>query len=774
MLTRYIRFVTEHKWLTLAMLGFVTLLAVFSISRGVIASSMGQMFLGEHPGYPTYLERIRQFVSDEVIVVAFEHPQPLSPGNLEKLRTAEATIERLEEVQRVDSLLDAQRITFKNGELHVETYAETAQKRPDLQDALLKELAEDPLAEGLVISRDGKHAAMIVELVPDSNRPAERGPEIAEFVSETLGNAGFERENLHLVGLVASVSEVMVQTNKNIYEIFPIVCLVLLATVFLLFRALWPVAITFIVSFVSVVWTFGFAILLDRQVSILTAMVPAVMLIVATSDVIHLCSAYLLELGRGRSKTEAITRSGSEVGAACLLTSLTTFIGFLSLSFVPTPIFRTLGLVLGFGVGMALFLAVTLTPLLLTLLPKPKGWRKGGYKVQDLLGRVLKSACWLALEHPRATVGFFVVVIVFSIVGSLRVEIETDLSKRMSEDSRLRQDERYFTKHFAGENFLDVFLESAEPKGLLDTDAFRRIVEFQDRIEALPEVDRVFSLVDLVERIDTKINPETPPREADEWSRPLLSQYLLLFEMAGGEDLDRLIDPEKKTMRLAARLSGSAFRASYATGEKIRAIGRENLGPALEAEPNGIVYLMGNWLDEIVIGQRNGLTFALFVIAVMMAIGLRSIQVGLWSMIPNIVPLLVLGGVLGFFWDKVDSDTMSVGMIAIGIGVDDTIHFLMRFRLESLKGIGRMEALKRTFDFSGRAIVITSVILGLGFAPFATSGYYSIWMLGVLLPMTLFAALLADLLFVPALAQLGWLRFGSGSDARLGNDCENT
>ncbi len=91
--------------------------------------------------------------------------------------------------------------------------------------------------------------------------------------------------------------------------------------------------------------------------------------------------------------------------------------------------------------------------------------------------------------------------------------------------------------------------------------------------------------------------------------------------------------------------------------------------------------------------------------------------------------------------------------------MDDTIHFLMRFRLESLKGIGKTEALERTFDFSGRAIVITTVILGLGFAPFAFSEYYSIWMMGTLLPMTLFAALAADLLLVPALAQVGWLRF---------------
>ena len=128
-------------------------------------------------------------------------------------------------------------------------------------------------------------------------------------------------------------------------------------------------------------------------------------------------------------------------------------------------------------------------------------------------------------------------------------------------------------------------------------------------------------------------------------------------------------------------------------------------------------------------------------------------------MIPNVLPLLMMGAYVSVAWEQVDSDTMMIGMLAIGIGVDDTIHFLMRFKIESEKTEDRSLALRRTFAYAGRAIIMTTIILAAGFIPLAFSGYHTIQMFGTLLPGVLIIALLADLLLVPALAQVGWLRF---------------
>ena len=153
--------------------------------------------------------------------------------------------------------------------------------------------------------------------------------------------------------------------------------------------------------------------------------------------------------------------------------------------------------------------------------------------------------------------------------------------------------------------------------------------------------------------------------------------------------------------------------------------------------------------DELLAGQQRGLLFTFILVALMMCISLRSVGAGLWSMLPNMLPLLVLGGTIGLVQDETDSDTLILAMLAIGIGVDDTIHFLMRYRIEVGRGRTPSEAIAATFDFAGRGIVMTTVVLAIGFMPLAFTDYYSTKIMGTMLPYTLVVAVFADLL-VPA------------------------
>ena len=163
-------------------------------------------------------------------------------------------------------------------------------------------------------------------------------------------------------------------------------------------------------------------------------------------------------------------------------------------------------------------------------------------------------------------------------------------------------------------------------------------------------------------------------------------------------------------------------------------------------------------MDETIAGQRHGLLFALVTIPAMMMFAMRSWRTGLVSMIPNAQPLLALLGYMGWFWETTDTDTLAVLMVAISIGVDDTIHFLMRLRFEAGKTEDISTMVRQTFHYSGRAIVITSFILVVGFAPFALSDYFSVRIFGTLLPACLVVALIADLFLLPALIQLGWIK----------------
>lgn len=756
----YIRFIIRFRWLVLAILALVTVGAAWNMTRGVFASSIGRMFLSEHPGYQRYLERQAEFGNNDVIVAALEEPDFLSHEVQKRLRKITRHIEKYAPDCKVRTVLDIQHIDGTGDDLVVRKYAEEARRSPETRAAVKKALSSDPFARGLFVSADGLSTAIVVELNTAEDRPAEKGPPLIAEIIDTFVRAGFDREKLHVVGVPATVATTVEETQFNVKRLFPLVCVVLLFTVWIMFRRFWPVAVSMSVALIAVVWTMGFTVLIDRQVSILTSMVPGIILIISFADVIHLCSAYLLELGSGLPRRKAILAAGSDVGSACLLTSVTTFAGFVSLSLVPTPVFRTLGITLAFGVSVSLLIAITLVPIMWSFMRRPKPWKRGTTgRVQELLDDFLEAVSRFSTRRAPWIVAGFAILALAAGWGVTQARIETDMAKRMDEEHRLRVDGDWFRTHYSGSNMMDLFIEASEEQDLLEPGTFASIASLQDAVVELTDVDQAYSLVDLMEMIHREFGGGDGKDDRLPTSRQALAQYLLLFEMAGGEDLDRLLDFDRRTLRMTIHIPGEGVVHTRDTGRRIEALARQELGDGASAEVTGLAFLMGDWIGAIVQGQKNGLALAVFLITLMMMVGLRSWKVGLWSMIPNLLPLLVLGGYLGIFWGDVDSDLLGLAMIAIGIGVDDTVHFLMRYRIEVRRSPDAAEAIRRTFHFSGRGIVITTVILVAGFMPFALSGYLSLAVMGTLLPMTLIVALLGDILLVPALVRLGWVRF---------------
>lgn len=276
MMRAWFEFVLRRRWLVLGAVLVITLLALIPISQAVVASSIVRLFLGESPEYAAYEARARRFANDEFFLVVYEDPEPLSAPSLDRLGRTVARIRAIPEIGRVLSLQDAVSIRFKNGLPRLERHAD------------IDRLRKDPLYGGLLISEDGKSGVVHVELKVDPDRSAERAPEIVREVIAVFEEEGFDPDTLHRGGLLPLLGEIMDQTHYNIRTLFPAVAVVLIAVVLLLFRRLAPVVVSTAVSLLAVFWCVGFATLLDSHVSVLISVVPAVVLVVAFSDVVHL------------------------------------------------------------------------------------------------------------------------------------------------------------------------------------------------------------------------------------------------------------------------------------------------------------------------------------------------------------------------------------------------------------------------------------------------------------------------------------------------------
>ena len=762
---RYFAWVLRNRMTMLMVIAVLTVFSAWSVSRGVLANSLGDLFFGNSPAYCRYIELIQKFGSDEMFAVAYKESDPLSPEALDRLEQIVDTLEQHPDVQKATSLLSLERIHSAGGVLQVESYADAARSSPDQRLELIREIQEDPILKRTVLNDSASHAVVLIELKVNPKRSGEVVSQVVHMTIDTFADNGYPADEIHRTGFAVVLDEMLYQSLHALKTLFPFVCLVMLTTVVVLFRTPLPVILSMGVSLLSGLWSLGLACAAsDGKLNIFHAIVPSIITVVAVSDVIHLWSAYLTELQQGRDKEDAILASATDVGRACLLTSATTFVGFLSISLIPTPVFRQLGWVLGFGVGVALLLAMTLVPIAASFGKVPTQTAQNmNNPVGRLVTKIVDLCVFVSTKYPRTIIVLFTGLLIGCLMIIPNMRIETNAFERISEDNRVRTDTAYFEQEFGGSLNLDVFITSDTPGRILDAEVFAQIAEFEEQVEALPSVFPSNSIVDLIRRTHATLGGEGPLPT----TREAIAQEMLLFEMGGGSNIDSILDFDRSSTHMTLRIDEHRMRATHLLAEQVEQMGSAIVAEDLKVEVSGVGPLSGAWLDDIVTGQRNGVLASIVAISILMMIGLRSVSVGLISMIPNLLPLIVVTATTGLVWGDIDSDTLVVLMMAIGIGVDDTIHFLMRFRTESARHETPAEAIRNTFEFAGRAIVMTTVILAAGYFPLFFSEYYSMSIMGSLLPLALVVAMMADLLLVPALAQMGWLRFRTVSQSSM-------
>ncbi len=779
---RWVQLMLDHRraWLlaiavlTLGMGGYASQLPLMTTLQDLLPSST--------PGMELYEPARERFGGDETTFLALQAEDHFSEAGLQRLQRATELIEAHPFIERAVSLTNVQELWTEDGSLMIDTLVREGRS----SDAVRKAATRRDTLQGSLISADGRFALIVAQAVASTNevgsrealqaqiaertahfppsvrvsRDANKARRLLELSKQKLGyelvdlvqGAGYKEEQVFAVGFTPLISQMLMEAEKNLNKLFPLTVLGVALTLLLLFRRPLDTILPLICIGPAVIWAVAMGGLVFGRITLMTTVAPVMVMVVGVSDVVHLVTQFRHELARGHEKREAIRLAFRQVGLACTLTSVTTLIGFGSMILLPLPTSQELGVTSGFGVVAAFLLSFILTPILLSYTnPKPEQDQK-----TSLLSGMLSSLADIILPRPKLVAALGVVATAGAIFALSQQKVENSLTRKLSADHPMRLAVKTVEGAFGSSQELEVLIDAGAPGGFKNPELIKAIAELAKRMETVPGVEDTLSIVDVLEELHRLMAParaQVEPLPIE--SRQQIAQYLLLFEVSGGEQLDSLVDGSLQHGRLIVRGRDGTAEMAIEAAQKYDAWAKELMPKGVVATAGGIGLLAARLGPAIYASTLKGFTTAMLLIALVIVVLFRSVRVGVLSLIPNLFPVAAGLAMVPVFFEQIDVDTMTFIPICVGIAVDDTLHFLARYRIERERGSERSAAVRDTICEAGHGIVRTSLILVAGFTILLMADYQPVATVGLLLPVTLMTAVLMDLIVVPAMALLG-------------------
>ncbi len=544
----------------------------------------------------------------------------------------------------------------------------------------------------------------------------------------------------------------------------------IILTFYLLFRSFRSVLSALAIVVTAIVWTIGICGWVGATMTLMITIIIFLTLTVGVADAVHLLSGYMYMRQEGLGHDQAIEKVFRTSGPACFLTSITTMIGLLALLVVPIVPLKIFGVFSGLGVFLAFVFTLIILPL---TMPTGKGAAHNKKKDDKphIVQRMIRRLEPLVYKAPLSvSIGFFATA-VFFFWGITMIRVDTNIGQLISPRNIIRQNMDTVEENIGGTMNMEILVETRKTDGLKDPKMLEAMSDLQAYLETGHSrlVVSTYSLADAVKESYKALNENRQQMYVIPETRPMLAQTLLLFEGAAPDDRAKLVTDDYENARISVRIQN---RGSYeyipfmaATHNRIDTLFAplKAAYPDLRVRITGVFALTMKLADFVSWSQIKSFSLALGVISILFIFVFGSLKGGLISIVPNLFPILAAFGMMGFMGYSLDLDTLLVAPIAIGIAVDDTIHFLTRYRMEQTAGAEPKLAVKHTFREVGQAMVFTSLILSTGFLMFTFCQHNGLSHFGLLSATAIVSAVIADLFFLPRLCILSNLRFARNS-----------
>ncbi|MBV1873000.1 MAG: MMPL family transporter [Gammaproteobacteria bacterium] len=664
---------------------------------------------------------------------------------------------------RVDSLSNFQYISVEGDEIFVESLFEDALNLSD--EALSKKrkfaLAE-PALEGYLISDDASHTALNITVqVPDDDNGSAQF-EAVDYVDEIIDKlkVEFPEATFFTTGQLKINRGFMEAAMLDASTLIPGMFILLILFLWAFLRSFSAMFGTMIVVLISSVLGVGFGLALGIPMSSVASSSPLIILTLAVADSVHLLISYFHELKLGKPQKKAMETALEINLQPIFLTSLTTVIGFLSLNFNESPPIRDMGNMVAIGVVAAFVFSIWFLPSFMMFFSH----------ISDDANEGRPHWAEVLSEWVNKYVNAFGIAVLVS-TGFLAWAASTNelndmLFEFLAEKLEARQEINYVNENMTGVMSLNYTVFSRGENGIIEPEYLKKLDEFKSWLEQQPEIKHVNAFSDVVKQINRMLNYDDPAYYQIPDSKEMVGQNLLLFEFSlpFGMDLNNQIDYNKSTSNLRIQLDTLKSKQLINLTRRIDDWVEHNTPEWFSASVTGPDYMFAKITFRTISSMTTGMVLAIALISLCLVVALKSVRLGLLSIIPNIVPLIVTFGIWGMVVGEVGLIASSVSVIGLGLMIDDTVHFLSKYqRAKGHLGYGFEQSVDYAFSRVASAILVTSIILMTGFATLGFSSFKPNMEMGILTSMTIGAALLVTFFLLPAL--LNWFDSKSSQGA---------
>jgi predicted RND superfamily exporter protein len=672
------------------------------------------------------------FGSDEIIRVVIKCNNVFDPITFRKLEQLAETAAAIEGVRRVISLPGVKKAVDVSGKWSMEKFSDIVSP----VDLFRKNL----------ISTDRKTTALTLVLKNDADPD-----EVIRSVRQMLAQGPTDLR-LYQIGMPL-VSEALVNfTQKDFFRLPPLTFLLIAIILLYLFRKAQYVLLPLASMGLALVWTFGLMTYLSIPLSMLTMIVPVFLVAVGTAYCLHIVSEYLTCQQETKSPTEAVTKTYSNIALPTFLAVLTTAIGLGSLLVNRISAIQEFAVFSCFGIFSILIIVMTFLPVALSFIPLPAKDSQKRIASTPLFDRFIERIIDLDLNRQKIVLPVIGVVVLICLAGIFRIRVETNPVGYLKDGTQVKNNFNDIYQNLSGSFPINIVMGQSEADYFEDPQRLADIARLQEFLVTLPGVDKTVSFADYLKLVNYILNHFEPkyytlPEEAFEL-RMLMNNYTTIL----GEDmLTRFINSDFSKANILLLTHISSSREFLQIREKTLAFAGQHFSKDLNWEVTGLGMVIAASSHQLTIGQIKSLSITMVLVFGIMFILFLSSKVGLIAIIPNLFPIIINFGIMGWLGIELSMVTSLIASIAIGLAVDDTIHYLARYNQEFRKDLNDERAIRDTLYHVGRPITFTTITICVGFSVLIFSSFKPTAIFGLMMVITSLSALVGDLILLPSL-----------------------